>query len=262
MGGAFREFMDIKNKEVFEKLVDEAWKHEFLGWDFSFVSGRIVEAPLTWDYRKIALERIPNAKSLLDQDTGGGEFLSSLRPLPPGTCATEGYPPNVPVAKERLEPLGVKVFNTHAAVQLPFDDNTFDLVINRHGGILASEIRRILKPGGRFITEQVGDRNCIRLNEALQNKPEFSFSQWTLERAVKQLQNAGLRIVERKEEFPQAEFKDIGAVVYYLKAISWQVSDFTIEKYYDRLGEIHNIIQDTGKFPVDEHRFYLEAQKP
>jgi SAM-dependent methyltransferase len=252
----------INDKEAFEKLVREAWAREFNGWDFSFVSGRMVEAPLSWDYHKIVLERISKAKSLLDQDTGGGEFLASLQPLPPGSCATEGYPPNVPVATQRLGPLGVKVFNTHAAIQLPFADDTFDLVINRHGGILASEIRRILKPGGTFITQQVGDKNCIRLNEALQNKPEFSFSEWTLERAVKQLETAGMNILDRKEEFPAVDFKDIGAVVYYLKAVSWQVSDFTIEKYYDRLGEIHNAIQEAGKFSVEEHRFYIEAQKP
>ena len=156
----------------------------------------------------------------------------------------------------------MKVFNTHAAIQLPFDDGAFDLVINRHGGILASEIHRILSAGGFFITQQVGEQNCIGLNEALQSKPEFSFSQYTLDRAVKQLETSGLKILDRKEEFPATDFMDIGAVVYYLKAISWQVSDFTIEKYYDYLGEIHNTILEKGKFTVKAHRFYIEAQKP
>jgi SAM-dependent methyltransferase len=252
----------ILKKDVFEKLVDEAWKHEFAGWDFTFISGRMVETKPSWGYRTIVQERIRGASSLLDLDTGGGEFLFSLQPLPPGTCATEGYPPNVPIATARLEPLGVKVFNTHAAVQLPFENSSFDLVINRHGGILASEVYRILKSGGKFITQQVGDRNCLRLNEALQNKPEFTFSQWTLARAVRQLEESGFRIIGQKEEYPQAEFKDIGAVVYYLKAIPWQVSDFSIEKYYDQLAEIHNRIQEEGKFVVEEHRFFLEAQKP
>jgi SAM-dependent methyltransferase len=261
MGVAVDSLM-IKDKEGFEKLIREAWNHEFTGWDFSFVSGRMVESPLSWDYRKSVAKRMQKATSLLDQDTGGGEFLASLQPLPPGACATEGYPPNVPIAKERLEPLGVKVFNTHAAMRLPFDDDSFDLVINRHGGILAAELKRILKPAGCFLTEQVGDKNCARLNEALQSKPEFSFSEWTLERAVKQLESAGLEILEKKEEFPAMDFLDIGAVVYYLKAISGQVSDFTIEKYYDQLAEIHNAIQERGKFTVEAHRFYIEAQNP
>jgi SAM-dependent methyltransferase len=250
------------NKDKFERLMNEAWQHEFAGWDFNFVTGRFVETPPSWDYRQIVLDHIRNAKALLDLDTGGGEFLAGLQPLPPGSCATEGYPPNVAIATARLEPLGVKVFNTHAAVQLPFEDEFFDLVINRHGGILAPEIARVLTPGGRFITQQVGDKNCLLLNEALQNIPDFTFSAWNLERAVKQLETGGLRILERKEEFPKAEFKDIGAVVYYLKAISWQVTDFTIEKYYDRLAEIDQGIQEKGAFVVNEHRFLIEAQKP
>jgi SAM-dependent methyltransferase len=252
----------VIDKEAFERLMNEAWGHEFAGWDFNFISARFVEKPPSWDYRAVVMDRINGAQALLDLDTGGGEFLASLQPLPSGTCATEGYPPNVAIATARLEPLGVKVLNTHAAIRLPFEDAAFDLAINRHGGILAPEIARVLKSGGRFVTQQVGDQNCIRLNEALQNIPDFTFSQWSLERAVKQLEAGGLRILERKEEFPAAEFKDIGAVVYYLKAISWQVSDFSIDKYYDRLAEIHQTIQETGAFAVNEHRFLIEAQKP
>jgi SAM-dependent methyltransferase len=251
----------IADKENFERLMQEAWKQEFNGWDFSFLAGRMLESPPSWDYRGIVMGRIRGAQSLLDLDTGGGEFLSSLQPLPPETCATEGHPPNVPAAKARLEPLGVKVVDTHAMTRLPFPDEAFDLVINRHGGFLASEFRRILKPGRRFITQQVGGKNCVRLNEALQAQPDFLSSVWTLDLAVRQLEEGGFRVLERKEEFPPVEFKDIGAVVFYLKAVSWQVSDFSIEKYYDQLGEIHNAIASTGKFQVEQHRFFIEAEK-
>ncbi len=90
--------MTIEKKEEFERLMDEAWKHEFAGWDFTFIHGRMVETPPSWNYGEIAKERIRGAQSLLDLDTGGGEFLASLQPLPQLTCATEGHPPNVPIA--------------------------------------------------------------------------------------------------------------------------------------------------------------------
>lgn len=67
--------------------------------------------------------------------------------------------------------------------------------------------------------------------------------------------------MDRREEYPPVEFIDIGAVVYYLKAIPWQVGDFTPEKYYARLGKIHNIIQERGKFVSATHRFFIEARK-
>lgn len=42
--------------------------------------------------------------------TGEGKFLSSLSPLPKHTYATEAYIPNIQVVRNRLEPLGVKVY--------------------------------------------------------------------------------------------------------------------------------------------------------
>ncbi len=251
----------VYNEELFKKRIYEAWSHEFSGWDFAYLTGRMIENSTSWDYRQILLEKIKTAGSLLDLDTGGGEFLSSLQPLPYITCATEGYPPNVQVARSRLEPLGVRVFDTYASGGLPFENNYFDLVINRHGDIYPAEIHRILKPGKRFITQQVGGRNNVRLNEMLQEQVAYQDSNWSLDLVVQWLDESGFKIIDQREEFPTVEFRDIGAVVYYLKAIPWQVSDFTIEKYYARLGIIHNIIRDQGKFDTVSHRFYIEAQK-
>jgi hypothetical protein len=33
-------------------------------------------------------------------------------------------------------------------------------------------------------------------------------------------------VLEQKEEFPVSRFFDIGAIVYYLMAIPWQIPDF------------------------------------
>jgi SAM-dependent methyltransferase len=251
----------IKNKDTFDKLIAEAWNHEFSGWDFVYISKRMLQNELSWNYHQLVLEKIKTANSLLDLDTGGGEFLFSLQPLPQQTFATEAYPPNVPIAKSRLEPFGVQVKDTPATGHLPFEDGFFDLIINRHGDIHAPEIFRILKTGKHFITQQVGGRNNIRLNEVLQDKVEFRDSGWTMHEAIRQLEASGFSIIDSREEFPAVEFKDIGAVVYYLKAIPWQVDDFSIERYYDKLESIHQIIEEKGKFESLCHRFYIEAQK-
>jgi SAM-dependent methyltransferase len=251
----------IRNRAAFDKLIHDAWEHKFSGWDFVYLSHRMLQAEPSWNYRELVLEKIPAADSLLDLDTGGGEFLSSLQPLPRETVATEAYPPNIPVAKSRLAPLGVNVVGAPAAGRLPFEDDSFDLIIDRHGDVPAPEIYRVLKPGKRFLTQQVGGRNNIRLNELLQDTVEFRDSGWTLEEAARRLEAGGLAVLDGREEFPPVEFTDIGAVVYYLKAIPWQVDGFSIEKYYDRLGSIHNIIEAKGKLESLSHRFYIEAQK-
>ena len=253
--------MKIQNKPLFERLLREAWEHDFSGWDWSYLNGRMVESPLSWDYHKLVFDQSRRVHSLLDIGTGGGEFLATLRPFPPRTYATESYPPNFEVARKFLEPLGVKVLGVREEEPLPFEDGSLELVINRHASYSASEIHQVLKPGCHFITQQVGGRNDIRFNEILQEKVEFIYSYWTLDYAVNELVQSGFEIIQALEEFPETIYHDIGAVVFHLKVISWQVEGFTVEKYYDKLALIHNLIQETGKFAVNSHRFLVEAYK-
>jgi hypothetical protein len=54
---------------------------------------------------------------------------------------------------------------------------------------------------------------------------------------------------------------DIGAVLYYLKAIVWEIPDFTIEKYEGKLRELHEVITEAGYFDATCHRFVVVASK-
>ncbi len=249
------------NDLLFQRLVAEAWQQDFSGWDWHHLSGRWIETPPSWDYRQIVLERMRSCNSMVDMGTGGGEFLSTLQHFPAEMHATECYPPNIEIARQRLEPLGVHVHGLPNEHHLPFADNSLDLVINRHEGYRANEVRRILKPGRSFITQQVGGKNMIELNKALQEKVEFIYSYWTLEYALREVEQAGFTVVDQREEYPCTSFKDIGAVVYYLKVISWQVEDFSPERYLDQLAAIHHTIQEGGQFIAHEHRWLIEAVK-
>ena len=78
------------------------------GWDFSHIRGRYEEEEdLPWDYEQIIREHLKDDMKIFDYDTGGGEFLLSLKHPHKNTAATEGYPPNVELCKETLLPLGV-----------------------------------------------------------------------------------------------------------------------------------------------------------
>ena len=158
----------LENKELFDFLISEA-EHPFSGWDFSHIggTGRLCTEPLTWSYTSKILLKLRKIESLLDMGTGGGEYLSLLQPLPQKTYATESYEPNIPIAKKRLEPLGVKVCAIIGDDDLPFNNNQFDLIINKHESYNPKEVLRILKPNCQFITQQVGEVNDIGLNELL-----------------------------------------------------------------------------------------------
>ena len=253
--------MEIKNPELFERLISSSLDKGFSGWNFSYIADRWKDSPTTWDYAKIVQKHLSPEVSLLDMDTGGGEFLSSLQPLPKTTYATEGYAPNMHVAKSRLQTLGIKVIETpDGNDSLPFPARFFDFVLNRHGSYSPPEIYRILKPNGVFNTQQVGGQNNFEINEILQDSPEFIYSYWKLSLAVDQLRAAGFEILEQQEEFPEGRILDIGALVYYLKVISWQIADFSIERYYHKLAALHNEIQENGEIKVRSHRFLIVAK--
>lgn len=253
--------MDIKNHESFEALISEALQQEFTGWDFNFLADRWKDQPTSWEYARIVHGYIRPELTMLDMDTGGGEFLSSLQPLPRHTFATEGFVPNVTVARNRLAPLGVHVMQIFEDEALPFEDRFFDLVTNRHGSFSAQELYRIMKSGGFFITQQVGGENNFELNRLLQEQPEFKYSYWTLNTAARQLTDAGFKILEQKEEHPETVISDIGALVFYLKVVSWQIEDFSVEKYHNRLAAIHNRIEEQGSLRVKSHRFLIIARR-
>jgi hypothetical protein len=119
---------------------------------------------------------------------------------------------------------------------------------------------RILKPGGYFITQQVGGLNDIELNMLLgANSPQFE--DWNLSSASKELKSCGFKLKELKEDKVKTRFYDIGAIVYYLKAIPWQIPDFSINKYYKYLFHIHELISKQGYIDLTCHRFFIIAQK-
>lgn len=253
----------IPDDAVFDLLIADA-EQPFSGWDFSYISktDRLVEAPLPWSYARCLLPYLRQADCLLDMGTGGGEFLARFQPFPTLTCATEGYPPNIPVARQRLEPLGVKVYEVSDDLHLPFANESFDLVINRHESYAPGELLRVLKSGGRFITQQVGGQNDLELNRMLGAPDNDEFAHWDLDYAVQEVEDAGLPVIERQEAFPIARFFDIGAVVYYLKAVPWQIPDFTVERYRQTLLNMHHQMQDRGYIDIPIHRFLLIAVKP
>ena len=212
-----------------ETELRSSWKQEenaahIHGWDFSHIAGRYTEeTDLAWDYQRIVLEHLKPEMKLLDIDTGGGEFLLSLHHPYENTSAAEAYPPNVQLCKQTLLPLGIDFRAGDGKDALPFDDSAFDIVINRHGDFNVQELRRILKPGGLFITEQVGAENDRELVELLLGKTDLPFPEQYLEIACRQFSAAGFELLDAQECFRPIKFFDIGALVWFARIImNWR----------------------------------------
>lgn len=243
-----------------EILKDEENK-VFKGWDFSHLENRWSCEDLPWDYRELLENHLKPEQKLLDMGTGGGEFLLSLNHPYNKTSVTEAWEPNVKLCKERLEPLGMEVKQVFEDSKLPFENNTFDIIINRHEAFDLKEVRRILRPNGIFITQQVGGRNNERLSKALIKDFQPLFSENTLDNTLKEANKNFFDVVYSKEFFPKLQFKDIGALVYFAKIIQWEFPNFSVDNCFEELCKLNYEIEKYGYIESKEHRFIVICRK-
>lgn len=184
-----------------EQQLYERWKAEeaaaqMQGWDFSHIRGRYEEEnDIPWDYDAIVRGCRQNEMQLLDCDTGGGEYLLTLGHPPANTAATEGWPPNIALCKKRLAPLGIRFAPCSDPAAIPFADASFDLILNRHGQFSPPELYRLLKPGGLFLTQQVGAGNDRDLVQALLPGLAKPFPQQTLAAQRAAFEEAGFKLL-------------------------------------------------------------------
>lgn len=240
------------------------WKLEeakpFSGWDFSHLKDRYFESEPHWSYDAIARELMRGADTVLDMGTGGGEKLLEFKDaLPKKTTATEGYRPNLEIARQNLRPHGIDVvhYNIDVEDQMPFSANSFALILNRHEAFDAFEVERILKPGGVFLTQQVDGRSQDELASVFGGSTPYPYVHLSVCGA--ELSRAGLVIERSEEAMGTMRFTDVGALVYYAHAAPWDFpEDFSVERYADQLLELHRAQRLT--FPMGH--FLVQARKP
>ena len=214
---------------------EEAQAH-IHGWDFSHIQGRFEEEhDLPWNYRTLVQEYLQDDMLLLDCDTGGGEFLLSLGHPPEKTAAAEGYPPNAALCRETLLPLGV----------------AFD----------PAELFRVLKPGGLFLTEQVGEDNDRDLVERVLPGTPKPFPHKNLQEQRAAFETAGFRILRGEEAFRPIFFYDVGAFVWFARVIEWEFPGFSVERCFDRLLAMQETLEKTGAVQGTIHRYLIAARK-
>ncbi|HET7326740.1 MAG TPA: hypothetical protein VFJ14_05570 [Nocardioidaceae bacterium] len=159
-------------------------------WGAGFLAGRYLPSPPPWTWRGIAAPHLRGAGSVLDMGTGDGGILLGLAPLPPLTVAYEEWLSTVPAAAATLRPAGVHLVVCAASAEntspsdetgpgLPFADASFDVVLNRHECFDPQDVRRILRPDGMFVTQQVGhdESRSLRALLNLPTKPGQSSAQ-------------------------------------------------------------------------------------
>lgn len=141
--------------------------------DDSMVRNLAAQAEAIWPQERVIFERHPlGGGAVLDVGCGTGEIIVRLGDSFPQASfvGVDLEEPHLVRAAARCAALGPRVRFQHGdALALPFDDATFDLVVCRHvlqavpdPRVVLTEIRRVLRPGGRMhlIAEDYGMLWC------------------------------------------------------------------------------------------------------
>ena len=68
-------------------------------------------------------------------------------------------------------------------------------------------------------------------------------------------------IDQAKEDYPVTRYFDVGAVVFQLRSVPWQVPGLDVGTSEERLRCLDAHIRRTGSFDVKGHRFLVRAHK-
>ena len=242
-------------------LKEESIAH-IKGWDFSHIRDRYDEGDdIPWNYKEIIESYLNDNMQLLDFDTGGGEFLLSLNHPYENTSATEGYEPNVKLCEEKLLPLGIHFKRCDDCKHIPFEDESFDMYINRHGDFDQKEAYRLLKKGGLFITQQVGSLNDRELVEYVLTNTPIPFKDMNLDIQKEKFIENGFEIIKAKEFFGSIKFYDVGAFVWFAHIIEWEFPGFSVDRCFDKLLKMQEEITKNGFVEGRTHRYLIVARK-
>lgn len=138
---------------------------------------------------------------------------------------------------------------------------SFDLIINRHGSFDARELFRLLRQNGLFITEQVGEDNDRDLVEMVLPKTPKPFPHLNLTEQRKHFEDAGFEIVRAEEAYRPIKFYDAGAFVWFAHIIEWEFPGFSVDKCFEQLLKMQEMIDKDGKIERTIHRYLIVAKK-
>tara|TARA_Y100000994_G_scaffold247244_1_gene252201 strand:- start:417 stop:1121 length:705 start_codon:yes stop_codon:yes gene_type:complete len=131
-----------------------------------------------------------------------------------------------------------------SAYELPFEDNTFDLIVcsevlehlHEYNDAI-KEIYRVLKPGGKFyasVPASWPEKICWRLSKDYQNQPGGHLRIFNQGNLVSEIENLGFKFLFSEK------FHSIHSPYWWLRCFFWQSQDTNfLVKIYKKILEYH-----------------------
>ncbi len=232
----------------------------FTGWNLDRVAPKRVGPGLPWDYPRSAKALLARASYALDLGTGGGELFAELCKAYRGRAvASEPWAANAPIAKRALSHREVEVVRAHS-LHLPFQDGAFDLVLDRHEEMDPSEVHRVLTPGGRVFTQQIGRNEWSELRPFFPRMQDFGP---LLDRYARGFRQAGMTVARAETWDIRVAYRGLGELVYLLCISPWTIPDFDpLGRDLAPLLRVEDRLTTPDGLVLTESRFIIEARKP
>jgi len=235
------------------------------GWDFSRV--RDDRDPVPWEYAEVARRYLRPTDRVLDVGTGGGERFLVLAASFGSGVGIDPDPVMIATARENTSvALAEKMtFIEGRAEALPAPDTSFDVVLNRHAVVDVAEVARVLRPGGCFITQQVGAQNTFNITSLFGCGPGMGGARIASDQEIPTLADAfqgrGCAIVSYATYNVPYYFKDVESLLFWMQAVGvpphfdieedWRSVDYLLTEYMTPRG-----------VETNEHRELLIVRAP
>jgi SAM-dependent methyltransferase len=247
------------------------------GWDFSRMRTR--RDPVPWAYHEVVRAYLTPTSRALDVGTGGGEQFLRLAPFFGSGVGVDPDPDMLGAARENAAaavgrglPPDRVTFQPMPQDALPFPDAAFDVVLLRHAPVPIGEVVRVLRPGGAFITQGVGDRNMRTIcrafgvtayGEPLPGPPPGVPAPHDATPVGESFETAGRRavVVARCEYDVPYVVLDVESLVFWLKALNLPPGGFDIERHWRQVAQIVRDHSTPDGIETNEHRSLLVLRK-
>jgi SAM-dependent methyltransferase len=235
---------------------------QIVGWDFSRINtGR---CPVPWDYLQVVRSYLKPDDFVLDIGTGGGEIYLSLAPYFGIGIAIDDCPSMLATAKNNQSTSAMDhiEFVQMDACNLGFKQDLFDVVLLRHLSVYVSEILRVLRPGGYFITQMVGKNSSKNFLEAFGWTPASFGPDWwqPVAELADQFKAQGCHILAQGEYDVPTWFKDMASFMFWMMAVPWP-EEIQLDKHWQNINRILETSTTQWGIETNEHRGLLIVQK-
>ncbi len=203
----------LKRKKFYEQVGQK------IGWDFSELERETIVKNKKWDFFEEVSEYLDPKKILLDLGAGSGEKLFKITDKCKGIVGIDSSKSMICQAKRKLRSSKIKniKFKLCNTNKISFESESFDVVTSRHSPFNIGEVARVLKKGGIFLTQQVGERDKQNIKDIFKRGQSYNRPHGKLINSyIQKSKKLNLKIL-RKDHYHSIEYYNMNDIIFLLE---------------------------------------------